>query len=82
MRSRLRLVEVALRLGGGELRLLLAGVELHQQVALADRAAGVEGDAVDHPGEVGADGDAVDGADGADGAEVGTATPPGGRRGW
>ncbi len=37
--------EVALRLGGGQLGLLLAGVQLDQHVPLAHRAAGLEADA-------------------------------------
>ena len=51
--------ELALRLRGGELRLLLPRVELDEHVALAHGAAGFEGDAGHEPGEIGADRDAL-----------------------
>src|SRR6185295_10625239 len=60
--------EVALRVGGGQLRLLLAGIQLHEHLAGPDHLAGSEGDPLDDAGQVRAHGDALDGGHRADGA--------------
>src|SRR6266545_4690130 len=61
--------EAALRLGVGELRLFLTGVEPHEHVAGSHFLAGVELDPRNEPGQVGGDGHAVHGLDRPDGGD-------------
>ena len=62
--------ELALRLDGRELRLLLPRVEHRQHLAGADRLAGVERDPFDGAGQVGAHGHALHGRHRADRVSV------------
>ena len=61
--------QLALRLDGGQLRLLLPRVELGQHLPLANRSAGLERDAIDDARQVGAHGHALNGGHRADGAQ-------------
>ncbi len=63
--------QIARGLDGGQLRLLLPRVELHEHVPLANRPAGLERDAIDDARQIGADGDALNGGHRADGAQRG-----------
>ena len=74
--------QLALRLGGRQLRLLLPRVEHREHVAFADRLPRLERDAIDDARKIGAHRDALHGGDGADGASASTATSPGSRRSW
>ena len=64
----IELSEVALRLDRCQLRALLSRIELGQHVAPIDRPSGVERDAMDGPGQIGADGYSLHRGHGANGA--------------
>lgn len=61
--------QLTLGLRGGQLRVFLAGIELHQQIPFLHRPAGFKRDPLDHAQRIGAHYDAVDRLHRTDGGE-------------